>query len=157
MITDEEFKLAMSRFASGVTVITTRDAAGNAHGLTVSAFCSLSADPPLVLACINRQTGSHYAFFERQAFVVNVLSDAQQQISQQFAEPTGDKFNGIEIVETAGGLPMIDGCLATLECRIVNTYDEGDHTILVGSVEKTDVSDGKPLVYFQGDYRRIHD
>ena len=157
MITDEEFKLAMSHFASGVTVITTRDAAGNPHGLTVSAFCSLSADPPLMLACIHRQTGSHYAFFERQAFVVNVLSDEQQQISLQFAEPAGDKFNGINIVETPSGLPMIDGCLATLECRIVNTYDEGDHTILVGSVEKTDVSDGKPLVYFQGDYRRIHD
>lgn len=145
----------MSRVASGVTVITTRDAAGKAHGLTVSAFCSLSAEPPLVLACIHKETGSHYAFFERQAFVVNVLSADQRDVSEQFASPSEDKFDGIEMDETVDGLPRIIGCLATIECRIVQTHDGGDHTILVGSLERTDVADGLPLMYYCGDYRRF--
>lgn len=145
----------MSRVASGVTVITTRDAAGRAHGLTVSAFCSLSAEPPLVLACIHKETGSHYAFFERQAFVVNVLSDEQRDVSEQFASPSEDKFDAVAVEESIDGLPRILGCLATLECRIVETHDGGDHTILVGSIERTDVADGRPLMYFRGDYRRM--
>src|SRR5687767_11504678 len=104
MITDEEFRPAMSHFASGVTVITTRDAAGNPHGLTVSAFCSLSADPPLVLICLNKQTASLYAFFERKQFVVNILRDDQQYLSQQFAEPAIDKFGTADFGESEHGL-----------------------------------------------------
>ena len=147
----------MSRVASSVTVITTRDASGKPHGLTVSAFCSLSADPPMVLACIHKKTGSHYAFFERQAFVVNVLSDLQQDVSQQFASPADDKFNGIAVEESIDGLPKIVGCLATLECRITQTHDGGDHTILVGSIERTTIDDGKPLLYFRGEYSQINE
>lgn len=145
----------MCRVASGVTVVTTRDAAGNPHGLTVSALCSLSADPPLLLACIYKKTGSHYAFFERQAFVVNVLEESQREISQQFASPADDKFNGIETEESIDGLPKLTGCLATLECRIIETHDGGDHTILVGSIERTNVAEGMPLLYFRGGYRNM--
>ena len=145
----------MSRVASGVSVVTTRDAEGRPHGLTVSAFCSVSAEPPMVLACIHKQTGSHYAFFESQAFVVNVLADGQRSVSQQFASPADDKFNGIQVEESIDGLPKIVGCLATLECRIAQTHDGGDHTILVGSIERTTIAEGKPLMYFRGDYRTI--
>ena len=86
----------MSRFASGVTVVTTRDRSGRPHGITVSAFCSVSADPPLVLACIHKETASHYAFIERQEFVVNVLSEQQQDVSRRFAEPALDKFDSLD-------------------------------------------------------------
>lgn len=155
MITDLEFREAMSRFASGVTVITTRDAAGRPQGLTVSAFCSLSAEPPLVLACINKRTGSHDAFFERRAFVVTVLNEDQQHISHHFAIAADDKFDGIELVETADGMPMIEGGLVTLECTLVDSHDGGDHTIIIGSVNKAGISDGRPLIYFRSDYRQI--
>ena len=155
MVTNEEFKAAMSRVASSVSVVTTRDADGKAHGLTVSAFCSVSAEPPMVLACIHKRTGSHYAFFERQAFVVNVLSEEQRDVSQQFASPADDKFNGIPVEESIDGLPKLQNCLATLECRIVETHDGGDHTILVGSIERTTIAEGLPLMYFHGGYRKL--
>ncbi len=145
----------MSRFASGVTVITTRDTNGNAHGITVSAFCSLSAEPPLILACIHKETGSHYAFIERQAFVVHILAEHQRRVSEQFALPIEDKFNGMSLVAPAEGLPVIAGSLVTLECEMVTTHDGGDHTILIGKIISAEVIDDKPLLYFQGDYREI--
>ena len=156
-ITDSEFRAAMSRFASGVTVLTTVDTKGALHGLTVSAFSSLSASPPLVLACIYKETYSHFAFFERREFVVNILSEEQRTISEQFALPLEDKFAGIAWHETPRGLPAIDGCLVTLECSLVNSYDGGDHSILVGEIDLAASSDGTPLLYFRGDYRRLGD
>lgn len=155
MITGEEFRSAMSHFASGVTVITTADAAGRPHGLTVSAFCALSATPPMVLACIHKETASHYAFLERQAFVVHILGEDQQHISQQFAEPADDKFNGTAVGVSSDGLPMLDNALVTLECRVVNAHDGGDHTIIVGLVENADIRTGVPLVYYHHDYRTL--
>ena len=157
MITGEEFRSAMSHFASGVTVITTADAAGRPHGLTVSAFCSLSATPPMVLACIHKETASHYAFLERQAFIVHILGEGQQHISQQFAEPAEDKFNGTAVGISSDGLPMLADALVTLECRVVNAHDGGDHTIIVGSVENADIRAGVPLIYYHHDYHKIHD
>jgi len=155
MISNEEFRRAMSHFASGVTVITTRDAAGAPHGITVSAFSSLSAEPPLVLACINKMTGSHYAFIERRAFVVHILGEHQRHISERFAEPLLDKFAGMPLLETESGLPVIEGALVTLECTLVHPYDGGDHSILVGKIENSTVNDARPLIYFRGDYRLI--
>lgn len=154
-ISDEQFRAAMTRFASGVTVITTRDAAGHAHGITVSAFCSVSAEPPLILACIHKQTGSHYAFIEQKVFVVHILGEHQRHISEQFALPAEDKFSDVELNESTGGLPVIAGSLVTLECEIVNTYDGGDHTIIIGKIIEAEINDDKPLIYFHGDYRQI--
>ncbi len=145
----------MSHFASGVTVMTTADAAGRPHGITVSAFCSVSMEPPLVLACIHKETASHYAFIERQAFVVHILGDDQRDISQKFAEPAEDKFSDTAVLESTDGLPMLDGALVRLECRVVNAYDGGDHTIIVGSVENADIGAGSPLIYYHHDYRTI--
>ena len=155
MITNEEFRSAMSRFASGVTVMTTADAAGRPHGLTVSAFCSVSMSPPMVLACIHKETASHYAFLERQAFVVHILGEHQQHISQRFAEPSMDKFDGAQVYESTEGLPMLADALVTLECRVASVFDGGDHTIIVGSVENADIRTGAPLIYDHHDYRKI--
>jgi hypothetical protein len=96
-VAPELFRSALSRFASGVTVVTTKDAAGNPHGITVSAFCSVSLEPPMVLICIEKTTGSHYAFPESGRFVVNVLNAGQKHISERFALPFDDKFDGIAI------------------------------------------------------------
>ncbi|MBK6749173.1 MAG: flavin reductase family protein [Acidobacteria bacterium] len=157
MVTDEEFRSAMSRFASGVTVMTTADAAGRPHGITVSAFCSGSMTPPMVLACIHKETASHYAFLERAAFVVHILGEHQRQISQQFAEPAMDKFDGTQIYESTEGLPMLADALVTLECSVASVHDAGDHTIIVGIVENADIRSGAPLIYYHHDYRKIKD
>lgn len=156
-ITQDEFRAALSKFASGVTVVTTKDSEGNLHGITVSAFCSVSLEPPLILICIEKDAGSHYAFNQSKAFVVNVLSEEQMDHSNQFASPIEDKFDGIEIEENKEGIPVLKDTLATLECKLVETCEGGDHTIFIGQIEKAIINEGKPLVYFHGDYRSIDD
>ncbi|MGD9561686.1 MAG: flavin reductase family protein [Pyrinomonadaceae bacterium] len=154
-VTNEEFRAALSRFPSGVTVVTTRDDKGRFHGITVSAFCSLSLEPPRVLICIEKTTGSHGALHESQAFVVNMLSAEQREVSERFASTVENKFAGIDLETGLDRIPVLLGCVATLECRVTNTYDGGDHSIFVGEVERATVRDGDPILYFRGDYRAI--
>lgn len=156
-INKDEFRAALGRFASGVTVVTTKDADGKLYGLTVSAFCSVSLEPPLILVCIEKTTGSHRALKQSGFFAVNVLRESQQYYSDQFASYLPDKFNGIEFEINENGIPILQNTLANLECRLVNAYDGGDHTIFVGQIEKSRISDGKPLIYFYGNYRKMND
>lgn len=155
MISKQEFRHALSRFASGVTVITTIDAAGRRHGITVSAFCSVSLEPPLILICIEKSTASHHALEENESFVVNILREDQQHYSDQFASHLPDKFHGIKFDENEKGIPVLNDVLANLECRRANAHDNGDHTIYIGAIERATIRDGKPLVYFHGNYRKL--
>ncbi len=157
MITKEEFKAALGRFASGVTVVTTKDADGKLHGLTVSAFSSVSMNPPLILVCILKTTGSYASFQESTSFVVNILSDTQQDVSNHFARHSEDKFTGQNYELNDHGLPILADCLVNLECTLKHSYDGGDHTIFVGEIEKTHLADGEPLLYWSGHYRTIKD
>lgn len=150
-----DFRTALSRFPSGVTVVTTKDSSGRLHGLTVSAFCSVSLEPPLVLICVEKATASHYAFVETGIFAVNVLSAGQQSLSERFALPFDDKFDDVEYEVDQLGVPLIAGCIANLECRVLQAYDGGDHTIFVGQVENSRIEPGEPLVYFRSDYRTL--
>ncbi len=154
-VSPEDFRSAMSRFASGVTVVTTKDAKGKLHGITVSAFCSVSLDPPLVLVCIEKTTGSHYAFEESRVFAVNILADHQSDISQHFATLFEDKFDGIEVEHATLGVPVLAGALVSLECNLKKSLDGGDHSIFLGEVENVILRDGDPLLYFRGDYRSV--
>lgn len=156
-INRDEFRAALGRFTSGVTVVTTRAKNGWLYGITVSAFCSVSLEPPLILVCIDNLTGSHRALEESGLFVVNILSEAQQHYSDHFASRLPDKFGGIDFLETADGIPILKEALVNLECRLVNSHDNGDHTIFVGEILKSHITDGRPLVYFHGDYRKLKD
>lgn len=155
MINKDEFRAALGRFASGVTVITTKDADGHLHGITVSAFCSVSLEPPLILICIDKNTGSHFALTETDSFVVNILRDDQQYISDRFASYLPDKFEAVKYRSGIDDLPVLEDALANLECRLVNSHDNGDHTIFVGQIEHTTINDGEPLVYWHGNYRNL--
>ncbi len=155
MISKDEFRHALGHFASGVTVITTKDASGHRHGITVSAFCSVSLAPPLILICIDKYTGSHHAFEENECFAVNILREDQQYYSDRFASHLDDKFDGIAFDENADGIPVLKDALVNLECRRVNAHDNGDHTIFVGAIERSTVRDGNPLVYSQGNYHQL--
>jgi flavin reductase (DIM6/NTAB) family NADH-FMN oxidoreductase RutF len=152
-VSSEEFRTALSRFASGVTVVTTKDAAGRMHGLTVSAFCSVSLDPPLVLVCIEKAAGSHNSFFESELFAVNILTASQQDLSERFASQLINRFQGIDFSLSEHGLPVLADCLVNLECKIVHSYDGGDHTVYIGEVLNAETRDGDPLLYFRSDYR----
>jgi len=154
-IEQEDFRNALSRFASGVTVVSTKDAAGKLHGITVSAFCSVSLDPPMVLICIEKSTVSHYAFEESGVFVVNILSDSQADASERFAAPFEDKFEDVEFHPGIEGIPILKDALANLECRLKFSYHGGDHSIFVGQVENVTLNAGDPLLYFRGGYGTI--
>ena len=154
-ISPDEFRQALAHFASGVTVVTTVDSSGNLHGLTVSAFCSVSLAPPLVLVCVEKDTASHFAFLESGAFAVNMLSEDQADVSAHFATPVADKFSSIGHRPGVEGVPVLLNALASLECRIVNDFDGGDHSIFVGRVERSELRGGAPLIYFHHDYHRL--
>ena len=154
-VTPDDFRAALSRFPSGVTVVTSRGTAGDIHGITVSAFCSVSLKPPLILVCIDRLTGSHIAINESGFFVVNILAAGEDEISERFSLPALDKFTNVAVREGIGGIPMLDDALVGLECRLAQAYDGGDHTIFVGEVEHVTIKDGAPLVYFHGNYHDL--
>jgi flavin reductase (DIM6/NTAB) family NADH-FMN oxidoreductase RutF len=151
----DEFRAALSRFPSGVTVVTTKDAAGRFHGITVSAFCSVSLEPPMILVCIEKTTGSHDAFHESEFFVVNILAEGQEDISNHFASPLPDKFDGARYRLGTGDIPVLEDAFVTLECRLAYAHEGGDHTIFVGLVEKSEVRNENPLVYWHSDYRKL--
>ena len=154
-VSSADFRSALSRFASGVTVVTTKDAAGKRFGITVSAFCSVSLDPPLVLICIEKTTGSHHAFEQSGRFTVNILASNEPHVSDHFASLIEDKFAGIEHAVDEHGVPILQGSLATLQCRLFKTLDGGDHSIFIGEVEHVIVHDADPLVYFKGSYHTV--
>lgn len=145
----------MSRFASGVTVVTGRDASGEAFGMTVSSFCSVSLEPPLILVCIQKQIHCHTALSQSNTFAVNVLAEDQEAISNTFASRSPDKFSTLAFKDGFGDAPLIEGALANIECEKFSELDGGDHTIFLGRVVKISVSEGAPLVYSQGAYRKL--
>ncbi len=154
-VSSADFRSALSRFASGVTVVTTKDASAKLFGITVSAFCSVSLDPPLVLICIEKTTGSHHAFEQSGRFTVNILASNDGAISDHFASLVEDKFAGIEHAVDEHGIPVLQSSLATLQCKLFKTLDGGDHSIFIGEVEHVIVRDADPLIYYKGGYRQI--
>jgi flavin reductase (DIM6/NTAB) family NADH-FMN oxidoreductase RutF len=154
-VSKEEFRTALSRFVSGVTVVTALDNHSRPAGITVSAFSSVSLEPPLVLACINKHASLHDYLVEGIHFAVNILSEDQEHLSRQFASKYEARFNGAGYKQGVSGAPLLEGALAHIECRVVHAYPGGDHTILVGEVESIGVCDHKPLVYYRGGYTQL--
>jgi flavin reductase (DIM6/NTAB) family NADH-FMN oxidoreductase RutF len=148
------FRKALGCFASGVTVVTALDPDGKAPvGVTVSAFSSLSLDPPLVLFCLGNQTSSLQVFRAAGHFAINILAEEQRDLSIQFASRGEDKWKGVSWSTWDSGAPILKNCLANLECRTVNMVDGGDHQIFVGEVQRMKHQEGgSPLIYFRGSY-----
>ena len=155
MIAPADFRRALGQFATGVTVVTTRDAAGRPFGLTVSSFCSVSLEPPLVLVCIDNRSEAHDGFEASQLFGVSVLAEGQEEWSRRFAEGGPAKFAGATLRGGHHGVALVPGALAHLECRVVSAHDAGDHTIYVGEVLALSVHPGRPLLYHARGYRRV--
>ncbi len=154
-IDDAGFKQAMSCFASGVTVVTTEHE-GVRYGMTVASFASLSLHPPLVLVCIDRGVKSHDAIAAAGKFGVSILAQNQAEISGRFASRADDKFAGVPVRAGELGVPLIDGAIATIECRLADRLPGGDHTIFVGEVVDARTVEGPPLVYHRAGYRELH-
>ncbi len=148
----DAFRSALGRFASGVTVVTTCAPDKTDHGMTASAFCSVSLEPPLILVCVEKVATMHDAIVSCSHFAVNVLAHNQEQLARRFAEVDENRFEGVGFSRGTHSMPIIDDALAVLECRRVATYEGGDHTIVVGEVETAVWRDDKPLLYYRGGY-----
>ncbi len=153
-VDEAAFKLALSHFASGVTVVTT-EWADRLYGMTVASFASLSLHPPLVLICIEKTVKTHDAIAAAKKFGVSILSSEQEGISARFASRTEDKFSGIELRRGPLGVPLIAGALTTLECSLYDQHSGGDHSIFVGEVVDVQTRQGAPLLYFRSGYREM--
>jgi len=148
-VTPTDFKDAMAEFASGVTIVTT-SLAGEPYGMTVAAFASVSLEPPLVLVCIARSASSHDVLAAAGRFAVNVLAEEQAEVAWRFAGPAlmAERFAGLDVEVGAGGVPLVAGSLAVVECEVAAVHPAGDHTVYVGRVERAAVraEHGRALV-----------
>ena len=156
MIFDQrEFRNALGRFATGVTVITTVGPGGNPEGLTANSFSGLSLEPPLVQWCIGKSAPTHDIFRDWSHFTINILRADQRQMSNQFATSAEDKFVGVDWHPGLGGCPIVGDPLAVFECTNWAQHYGGDHTILIGEVEKFTYHDGDPLLFSAGKYAHV--
>jgi flavin reductase (DIM6/NTAB) family NADH-FMN oxidoreductase RutF len=144
------FRNALSQFATGVTVITTRLDDGRFFGLTASSFNSVSLDPPLVLWSLDQGATSLPLFTGNSHYVINVLAGDQAELAQRFAQRIENRFEGIEFELSHTGLPILKGAAAWFECHNRSRYPEGDHVIFVGEVERCDVQPKPALIFHDG-------
>jgi flavin reductase (DIM6/NTAB) family NADH-FMN oxidoreductase RutF len=155
-VSPEEFRAALGRFVSGVTVITVPTADGGVHGMTASAFCSVSLRPPLVLVCVDHLAETYLHLKERCCFGVSVLKREQEAMSEFFADPERNPDAayrlGIAYRTMASGMPVLADALAQIDCTVAESHPAGDHSIFVGQVNEIAVQEGTPLLYFRGRY-----
>jgi flavin reductase (DIM6/NTAB) family NADH-FMN oxidoreductase RutF len=152
----QEFRTALGMFATGVTIVTARTADG-VIGLTANSFNSVSLDPPLVLWSLAQAAGSLPLFRAGSHYAINVLANDQKDLAERFALKGTDRWNGVHFIEGAGGAPLLEGAAATFECFNRSRYEEGDHVIFVGEVERCSWRPGaSPLLFHGGRYYTEH-
>jgi flavin reductase (DIM6/NTAB) family NADH-FMN oxidoreductase RutF len=149
------FRRVLGQFASGVTVVTTLGADGEPLGLTVSSFCSVSLDPPLVLVCIDNRSETHGGFEASRVFGVSILAEGQEAWSDRFAYAGAEKFKGVDLRRGEHLVPLVPGALAHLECRVSAALPGGDHTIYLGEVLRLETNPGRPLLYHGSAYHAL--
>lgn len=152
-ISKDEFRRVMGHFATGVTIVTIKDEQGKPYGLTVNSFTSVSLDPLLVLICVAQAAQGYAHFSVGRYFGVNILTKDQEELSNRFANrEIVDRFENLPYHEGKTGVPLLPNSLAWLECRIIEAYPGGDHTIFLGAVEDAGVHQGAPLIFYRGRY-----
>jgi flavin reductase (DIM6/NTAB) family NADH-FMN oxidoreductase RutF len=154
----DDLRAAMGMFATGVTVITTRDRDGRAFGTTANAVSSVSLRPPLVLACLREESETLAALLQRRRFAINVLHSSQTELSDRFARPTLEDTWETVAHRTVDDIPLLEGAIATLQCDLHDIADGGDHSVVVGHVtelERTPRDNAEPLLFYAGTYRSL--
>lgn len=148
----KEFRLALSTFTTGVTIITTRTESGDPIGITANSFNSVSLDPPMVLWSLDKAALSLPAFMENTHWNVHILSTKQEALSGRFASRGEDKFRGLELDQGINDIPLMQDCTARFSCKTAFTYEGGDHVIFVGEVVNFDRTELPPLAFQSGQY-----
>lgn len=152
-----EYRHALGRFATGITIVSARDADGKPVGLTVNSFNSVSLDPPLIVWSLAQHSPIRAALEGCSHFAVNVLAHDQEWLSRQFAAKNVDRYAGVVFADGAGGAPLIEGCCAWFECHNQAQYPGGDHVVFLGRVERYARRELRPLVYHGGRYHHLVD
>lgn len=157
MIDADTFRSVLGRFASGITILTARGADGVDHGMTASAFCSVSLNPSLVLVCIAHDASMHPLMLEHPTFGISILASEQEAYSRRFAAEEDDRFDGIAYTRGENGVVLLGDALAHMECHVIQHHDAGDHTIFISEIDRgaTHEADGRPLLYYRGGYARL--
>ena len=147
------FRAALGTFATGVTIVTARGEDGTLVGLTANSFNSVSLDPPLVLWSLGKKAGAMPVLSRGSHYAINILAADQKELAQRFATRDIDRFAGVTWREGAGGAPLLDGAVAVFECANRSQYEEGDHVIFVGEVERCEARVGaQPLIFHGGKF-----
>ena len=153
----QEFRASLGMFATGVTIVTARTPAGVLVGLTANSFNSVSLTPPLVLWSLAQAASSMAAFSTGSHYAINILAADQKALAERFASRREDRWTDVAFTEGACGAPLLDGAAATFECFNRSRYEEGDHVIFVGEVERCSHRDGaSPLLYHGGKFYTEH-
>ena len=156
------FRQVLGRFATGVTVVTTHHS-GVKHGMTANAFTSVSLDPPLILVSVDKKANMHELLMTGDVFCVNILAEHRPDWSSWWAGKApkeGDQFAEIPHFSKATGCPVLDECLAYIDCKVWARFDVGDHTLFVGEVQEAALNEDpnlKPLLFYASKYRRLAD
>lgn len=149
------FRRTCARFATGIAIATTISKEQLPYGLTINSFTSVSCSPPIVLFCIDHGCSYLFQFREAKGFGINFLEADQRGLSARFATGSGDRFSGVSWHAGTIGMPLIEGCLAHMECKLTQVIDAGDHAVLFGEVVAASVGPGEPLLYFDSQYRSL--
>lgn len=154
-VDERQVREVMGSFATGVAVVTTLGEDGGPVGVTVNSFTSLSLDPPLVLWSLSLEAPSLSAFRSHESFAVNILAEDQDHLCVQFATPAQDKFAGVPFRPGLAGVPLIEGVVAQIECRVFARHPGGDHEIFLGEIFSLRAEDRAPLIVHRGAFRRL--
>jgi flavin reductase (DIM6/NTAB) family NADH-FMN oxidoreductase RutF len=163
MLSADTFRSVIGRFASGITIVTAVDSDGADHGMTATAFASVSLVPPLVLVCVDQSATMHAVLQRATHFSVSILAEEQEELSRRFGSgepqrggiPESDRFNGVGYTRGVGGAVLLNDALAHIECRVHDRHEAGDHMIVVGEVESAIAHDARPLLYYRSGYTQL--
>ncbi|CAG7855853.1 flavin reductase [biofilm metagenome] len=158
-VNQDAFKQALQLWASGVAVVTSKSDEFGVRGMTVTAFSSVSADPPLILVCLNQSADTGENIDQNQRFAVNILNNKQQDVSNNFSGGSSqeDRFTNASWHVGVTGVPILDDSIMSLECKVVEKVRAGSHWVIIGEVEEAACRQGEPLLYFRSAYRKLGD
>lgn len=151
LVEQNQFKHVIGHFASGVSIITVRNN-GVDFGITASAVSSVSVEPPMLLVCVNKSTGTCHAISAAESFTVNIMNETQKDLALKFARPNTDKFKNVHFSYGKLGNPVLEGTLAQLECRVVEEVTGGTHSVFLAEVQNAQAANADPLVYYRGKF-----
>jgi flavin reductase (DIM6/NTAB) family NADH-FMN oxidoreductase RutF len=159
LLTAPQFRKTLGHFATGITVVTVESGPGLVRGMTANSFTSVSLDPMLILICVDKGAKILSMLEKKKRFGVSVLKEGHEAISEYFAKGVqnaeAEQRLSIHYRLTPSGIPVLEGTLLQLSCEVAASYLAGDHTIFIGEVAEAEVYDGKPLLYFGGEYRHM--